>query len=618
MRSFSLFVVLTCVLSACDPQSADDTTVPGTSALTPSDIQGDSANSPFVGQTVTVSGIVSGDFQDDDADTDSSLGGFYLQNAKADGNVQTSDGVFVFDRNANGVDVNSGDLVQVVGKVDERFGETQINAGEVVATGAGQSSAVVLALPAAQVVDNSDGIAIADLEAFEGMLVRIPQAMYVQDLHGLERFGEIVLSVLPRQQQFTSLNRPDPAAYAAHQLQRATQMLLLDDGRAQQNVSPIRYANGSAAPDFPMRVGDAVEGLTGVLRYSRGSGGQGLETWRLMPTTRPQFVQHNPRPDVPVVAGNVRIASFNVLNYFATVDTGAPLCGPVGKDGCRGADSAREFARQRQKIAVAINALQADVVGLMELENNDRAAIDDLLAALNGSGDNWRAVRTGVIGTDAIRVALIYRQSTVAPHGAFAVLDRAKDPRFNDDRNRPALAQSFRLLDNDAVFTVAVNHLKSKGSPCDEDGDPNRGDGQSNCSRTRTLAAEALGDWLATDPTASGSDRVLIVGDFNAYMGEDPVAALEQLGYANLLREHVGDSAWSFVYRAESGTLDHAFASKSLAASVVGITEWHSNADEAPLYDYNLEFDRDPGLYEPSLPWRASDHDPLLVDLQLP
>jgi uncharacterized protein len=601
---------------ACDPGSAsDDAADP---VLTPAMVQGSGPQSPYAGQAITVRGVVSGDFQDNDADVTSSLGGFYLQNETADRDPATSDGLFVFDRHANGPDIRVGDRVEVRGTVSERFGETQLAAEELTVTGTAKITVTELELPAAAVATNSDGIPIADLEAYEGMLVRIPQALYVQDLFGLERYGEITLSVVERQHKFTSLNRPDPAGYEANEQERASQMLLLDDGQVQQGITPIRYVKGDAAPAFALRVGDAVEELTGVLRYSRGSGANGLETWRIMPTAKPRFVQHNPRPALPAVGGTLRVASFNVLNYFATIDSGVPACGPAGVDDCRGADSREELTRQRAKTATAIKALQADVVGLMELENNERASIDHLLSALNGADGDWRAVNTGVIGQDAIRVALIYRASRVELAGAHALLDRQVDPRFNDERNRPVLAQSFRAPGNGTVFTVAVSHLKSKGSPCDEDGDPDRGDGQGNCSRTRTLAAEALGTWLASDPTGSGSDLSLAIGDFNAYMNEDPVRALEAQGYVNLLREHVGETAWSFVYRAESGALDHAFASAALAAKVSGIAEWHINADEAPLYDYNLEFARDSQLFDASLPWRAADHDPLLIGLQLP
>ena len=49
--------------------------------------------------------------------------------------------------------------------------------------------------------------------------------------------------------------------------------------------------------------------------------------------------------------------------------------------------------------------------------------------------------------------------------------------------------------------------------------------------------------------------------------GEDPVVAVTGAGYVNLLERFVGDEAYSFVFRGESGALDHALASPSLAGN---------------------------------------------------
>jgi len=165
------------------------------------------------------------------------------------------------------------------------------------------------------------------------------------------------------------------------------------------------------------------------------------------------------------------------------------------------------------------------------------------------------------------------------------------------------------------VLTVAVNHLKSKGSSCDADGDPNLGDGQGNCNMTRTSAAAALADWLASDPTGSGDDDVLIIGDLNAYVEEDPLTAFASAGYTNLLGAQT--DPYSFVFDAQAGALDHAIASSSLVPQVAGTIEWHINADEPSLLDYNLENGRDPNLFDGATPYRASDHDPVVIGINL-
>jgi predicted extracellular nuclease len=91
-------------------------------------------------------------------------------------------------------------------------------------------------------------------------------------------------------------------------------------------------------------------------------------------------------------------------------------------------------------------------------------------------------------------------------------------------------AQTFTELATGERFTVAINHLKSKGSACDAVDDPDRGDGQGNCNLTRRAAADAEQRWLATDPTGSADPDVLLIGDFNAYAREDPITVLTASG----------------------------------------------------------------------------------------
>ena len=132
-----------------------------------------------------------------------------------------------------------------------------------------------------------------------------------------------------------------------------------------------------------------------------------------MPGVDYTFESANPVPAPPDdLGGDLRVGSFNVLNYFATIDTTSSNdvgpCGPSGTLDCRGADSAAELAQQRAKIVAALAALDADVVGLVELQNDSGAAVTDLVNALNArpGADPYTFVDTGMIGGDAIRVAL--------------------------------------------------------------------------------------------------------------------------------------------------------------------------------------------------------------------
>jgi predicted extracellular nuclease len=515
----------------------------------------------------------------------------------------------------------SGDQVRVTGTATEFFGETQISASQVEIIGTGSVSVTAVALPAVGVLFVNNEY-IADLEQYEGMLVTFPDMLTVTELFNLDRFGELLLAQGGRFEQFTNNNAPDAVGLLAHQQDIASRSIMLDDGLTVQNPDPIRYPD----PGLPnlvgasVRAGDSVVGLTGNIRYSRGSGGSGDETYRLMPTTEPVFVVDNPRPaSAPDVGGTLRVASFNVLNYFTTLDGSGAICGPDMDQFCRGADNQTEFDRQSAKLITALLSLDADIVGLVELENNSTASLQSLVDELNavaGVG-SYDFVNTGTIGIDVIRVGLIFQTGSVTPFGSHAILDSSVNPLFNDDKNRPALAQSFQEIATAGVFTVAINHLKSKGAPCDDVGDPDAGEGQGNCNGTRTNAAVALANWLATDPTGSGDTDFLIMGDLNAYMREDPVTAIEAAGYTNLLDAFVGADAYSFLFDGQIGVLDHALSSPDLAAQVTGVAEWHINADEADAIDYNLDFGRNPDIFDGAIPNRASDHDPIVVGLNL-
>jgi len=393
---------------------------------------------------------------------------------------------------------------------------------------------------------------------------------------------------------------------AANDLRRIT----LDDGRTEQNPEVVPYPAPELSANNTVRIGDSVGPISGVLTY-------GFDAYRIHPTAAPVFTPTNMRSAAPSLpgTGSLRVASFNVLNYFN---------GAEGFPAGRGADTATEFVRQRAKIISALVAMDADIVGLVEIENNGYgvdSAIQDLVNGLSDAGLNYSIVDPGLdsIGTDQIAVGFIYKTDTVATEGDSAILDSSVDPDFIDDKNRPALAQTFSEVASGGVLTIAVNHFKSKGSNCNSIGDPDTGDGQGNCNLTRTQAASSLVNWLSSDPTGSGDEDILVIGDLNAYAMEDPITAITRAGYTNLVSTLSGGNAYSYVYQGESGNLDHALSSPSLSTQISGISEWHINADEALILDYNEEYqsaNQQAKYYSPD-PYRASDHDPLIVELAL-
>lgn len=580
-------------------------------------VQGSGLTSPLVGMAVVIEGVVVGDFQNNDQPDNGNLDGFFVQEEglDQDGDPATSEGIFIFAPGA--MDVAVGDQVRVAGIVAEFFNKTQIaSVSDVLLCGSGFS---VAATPVTLPVTS-----IADLEAYEGMLVTFPQELVISEYFNFDRFGEVVLTPA-RQYQPTAVYAPGSPEAAALADLNARSRITLDDGRSTQNPDPAIHPNGYVFDlTNRFRGGDAVQNVTGVLDYS-------FNLYRVHPTQGAAYTEVNTRQEAPdPVGGRLTVASFNVLNYFSTLDDSGPICGPAANQDCRGADNATEFERQRTKIIAALQVMNADVVGLIEIENHPTdAAVQDLVAGLNeamGAG-TYSYVATGPIGTDAIKVALIYKPATVSLLGDYAILDSTVDARFLDQKNRPVLAQSFLENGTGAIFTVAVNHLKSKGSACNDVGDPDLGDGAGNCNLTRLAAAQALVDWLATDPTGSGDRDFLIIGDLNSYDKEDPINAIlagpDDLwgtgdDYTDLLHLFQGEFAYSYVFDGQLGYLDHALANNALLPQVSGTTAWLINADEPDILDYDTTFKLPPqqALYEPNA-YRSSDHDPIIIGLNL-
>jgi predicted extracellular nuclease len=605
--------------------SVDDGSEPTTVFI--HDVQGDGATTPLAGDTVTIQGIVTSLFESNDA-----LDGFFVQEEddQVDADPNTSEALFVFCRFGDGCPgaLAVGDLVTVTGEATEFQNMTQIDtgSGSIVIDSSGNPlpTPVAIDLPASGSTEAEE-----TFESIEGMITTVNGKLVVSEYFELGRYGQIVLTADERPEQFTDANPPSVDGYAAFLADLATRQIILDDNNS--NQWDARSGNEPFAPQIgglsltnKFRGGDSITDLTGVIHWNANA-------WRVRQTDSPySFTSENPGTATPDdVGGSLTVATFNVLNYFFTLDNPGNTCGPSNL-GCRGANSVEERTRQRDKIVAAMAAIDADVLGLIEIENDEGPATADLVAGLNnvvGAG-TYDYIDTGSIGTDAIKQALIFKPATVTPIGDFKILDSSVDSRFNDDKNRPALIQTFEENATLGTVTVAVNHLKSKGSDCDELDDPDLFDGQARCNLTRTSAAEALADYLAGDPTETGSTNNLIIGDLNAYAMEDPITALEAKGYTDMLELFQGSGAYTYLFDGQTGYLDYAMADANLVPQITGVTSWHINADEVPLFDYN-DAVLDPGesdffepkssalpIYAPD-PFRASDHDPVIVGLDL-
>lgn len=548
--------------------------------------------------------------------------GYFLQDAAGDGDAATSDGIFVF---TGGVPyVLPGHLVQITGTVTEFNTGAAANAvtaahpvteftglTNTTFVGTGSITPTVIAFPIA---------AQGDLERVEGMLVQIDTPLTASQNYFQGRYGQVTLSANGRLVKPTNVHRPGTALATSLQDLNARSSLMLDDGTSQQNPNPTPYIGA----DNTLRAGDTIPGITGVIDYGLATNlTDGPAMYRIHPTAAPVFTRVNVRPATPPAAGGaIKVASFNVLNYFTTFTDGGNAAGQTGQvctqgsdtpsaSLCRGASNNTEFLRQRAKIVQAMAAIGADVYGLMEIQNNGNTAAQNLVDALNaqmGAGTYAVVPVPPDTGTDAIRVAMIYKPGTLALSGS--PLSDA-----NAVHNRPPFAHTFSA--GGQKFSVVVNHFKSKGS-CPASGvDADQGDGQGCWNERRKQQTQALLGFIGTVQTAAADNDVLVIGDLNAYAAEDPVHMLTTAGLVNQVAE-----GYSYVFDGEAGSLDHALATPSLAAQVTGAAHWHINADEPSIIDYNTEFKQPacaacgPDHYS-ATPFRASDHDPVIVGLNL-
>jgi predicted extracellular nuclease len=581
---------------------------PATLTHTIPQIQGDGDTSPYAGTLQTTEGVV----------TAKVGSGFFIQDQAGDGNPLSSDGMFVYTTAANTGTVQVGDKIRITGSV-----------ADYAPVAGGHAYTELTTITA--IVKLASGIAITptniqlphpNLGQVEGMLVRFTNPLTVSQLQFLGDRGEVTLSSgrLEIASNRYRAGTPEALALAAA---NALNQIVLDDGIfVTPTTIPYLGADGS------LRAGDTVSDLTGVVDFgAKGGGGAGF---KLQPTVAPLFSQDNPRTAPPaLVAGNIKVASANVLNYFTTFTNGTDVEGntnqgcalgaSVAKSNCRGADNLNEYNRQSAKIVGELKAINADVYGLMEIQNSGEYTVTKLVDALNeaispGTGLKTYAVvpKPAATGTDAIRVAMIYKPAALTlVGGALSDADAVN--------NRPPMAQTF-VAANGAKFSLVVNHLKSKGScPTGTGPDADKGDSQSCWNATRIQQAQRLVNVFVPQVAAAAGDaKVLLIGDFNSYGYEDPIAAITATGYVNQLERFVrgsGAMPYSFVFNGEAGYLDHALASAALSPQVVDAAEWHNNADEPPVLDYNTD-GKVQDKYT-AAPYRASDHDPVVISLNL-
>lgn len=608
-------------------------------AKTIAEIQGPSDASPLSGQTVTTTGFVTARY------ATGGFNGYVIQSAGSGTEIDnTSDGLFVYSTATVG-EVALGDFIEVTGAVSEYKGLTELTvpAGGVTkldATGLQPPTPAKVAWPATDV----------GREALESMLIAPQGNFTVTDTYDTNYYASIGLAAGTKPLLIpTEIAQPSSSAYLEALADNAARAVTLDDG---SSINFNSAANKSIALPYlslakPIRVGAATT-FTGpvILDYRNGLWSfQPLEQLTVANAATVQPADFaNTRTTAPEGAGGrVKIASFNVLNYFTTTGEDAVSLGatctyyrdrdanPITVNSCdnpgvRGAANAANLTRQQAKIVAAINALDADVVSLEEIENSTiagkprDAAVSALVAALNAAAGSTRwafAASPSAVpaGEDVIRTAFLFNPEKVEAVGDS---DISTDAAFEDAR--PALAQAFRPIgEGQNVFVAIVNHFKSKGcaSPGpDPATDPNadQGDGQGCWNALRVTQANAVLAFADQLKTSKGTDKVFLMGDFNAYTQEDPLQRLYAAGYVD---QGTKTGKYTYSFDGQSGSLDHILASPAADKLVSGTDIWNINSAESIALEYSRFNYNLTNFYDAS-PYRSSDHDPVLVGYSPP
>lgn len=575
-------------------------------AVTPIfDIQGAGHRSPWQGQTVTTTGIVTA--------VDSN--GFYLQDPLGDGNSNTSDGLFIFTSSRPRVSVR--DEVQVTGTVSEfipggaasnNLSITQIDRPTQItplSSGNPLPAPVILGtggrIPPNRIIDNDnftrfdprqDGIDF--YESLEGMRVTIQSALAVSPTN---RFGEIYTVV-------------DNGAVASGLSRRGT--LNIETGDFNPERVQVQFDSG-ILPGFRQEVGVGAQlgNVTGVVSYGFGNYEVSV-TDPFTPVRNSALV-----PEVTGLMNGRRlltIATYNVLNLD-----------PNDSDGDTDVADGRFDTIARH---IVNNLKSPDIIALQEIQDNDGSRntsetsadatlqlLIDRIRAIGGA--TYAYIDNPFIGDDTsggqpggnIRTAYLYNPSRVSPlsNSILTVtdpVDQQTNPANPFFETRLPLVVTFQF--GSETVTLINNHFSSKGGSSPLFGQvqpsvvPGSGnEGQENPAingslQQRRVQAETVRAFVDSI-IAGGQLKVVVLGDLNEFEFISPLTILEQSLF-NFTRSIPRNERYTFIFDGNSQSLDHILVSPALAP-----------AARLDIVHVNTEF--------VDTPQRASDHDPSLVRL---
>ncbi|MEK4062157.1 MULTISPECIES: 5'-nucleotidase C-terminal domain-containing protein [Paenibacillus] len=572
------------------------TTKDAVSGLTIPQIQGTVQSSTYTGQLVKgVPGIV----------TYTSGSTFYIQNPTPDSDVRTSEAIMVY---LPGNKVKVGDSVLVDGTVKEYKEGGYDGASDLLTTEIAAAQAKVIssgnALPAATVL-GTGGRAIPTAVISAGLSKELEPAKYALDFYESLEGMRVQLNT-PKIIGPYDYEIPVTVNNGTSTTEVSSPAGGLVLTGADYNPQRILIAK---KPSSPVKTGQVFAGnITGILGYDYGN--FKVRPDSELPAVNPGTSKDRETTALTAEADKLTVASFNVENFSKIIDPKKP-------------NKIENIAK-----AIVSNLKTPDIVGLLEIQDNDSAtdsgnvdaaesykALIDAITAQGGPVYAYTDISPannmdgGAPGAN-IRAGFIYNTARVKLAGSASKGDATTAVAYTKDgglslnpgridpthsafkSSRKPLAAEF-MFNNEKVMVIA-NHFNSKT------GDTGLyGDTQPPVKASETQRAEIanvvngfVSDVLTKNPEAN----IVVLGDLNDFQFSNTLKVLKGSALTNLIDTLPLGERYSYIYEGNSQTLDHMLVNNKLASrSTLDIV--HINAD----------FQEEEG--------RVSDHDPLLTQI---
>ncbi|HBY99317.1 MAG TPA: hypothetical protein DEP84_36155 [Chloroflexi bacterium] len=554
-------------------------------ALTIPEIQGDGQRSPYEGEIVATSGVVTL-FTANSAN-------FWLQDPDGDGSSATSDGIFVAGGGfpAAGPRPAVGDLIRITAQVEEQqFGNAlpltrlrNVKSIEVISSDNPLPAPIELAdLPNESIID-----AIAFWEPLEGMLVAARNALVVAPTSG---FGEFAMLA------------KDDAQPGSGYFPQTRQILVRSLGGEMVDYNPERILVDDSSLENPILVlpGDRVRSLTGAVDYTFGN-------YKLQPSSF-DVERHN-LPTLPAstrsgLRGDTVITTFNVENLFDLVDNPAK-----DDEGSTPTPEELEIKLSKLALAIQIELELPEIIVVQEVENTE--ILQELGDRVNAAtGTNYEATSFETSDGRGIEVGFLWDANRVALHDAYQLSGPAVEAAFGLGSPSPGREPLVGVFEIDGrTLTIVGNHFKSKSGD-----DPLFGVNQPPIRVTevqRKAQARVVRDFVNSILEANPDALVMVAGDLNDFQfgepgegADHPVAILEgssgEVPLTNLLNLEKDAETFTFIFDGNSQVLDHMLASPALYNLFAAVDILHFNAGFPAALSDNA-----------STPLHAADHDPL-------